>query len=67
MGAEYGGGRVSIAWYNLQTALRQLLPQEQVQANHRCVNVAEQPETVCVRVDCVSDVGVSVNPYAHWQ
>ncbi|MDJ0676887.1 MAG: NAD(P)/FAD-dependent oxidoreductase [Calothrix sp. MO_167.B42] len=65
--ANYGEGRVSIAWYKLQTALRQLLPPEQVKANHRCISVVEQPEMGWVRVDCVCDVESEENPYAHWQ
>jgi 2-polyprenyl-6-methoxyphenol hydroxylase-like FAD-dependent oxidoreductase len=63
---EYGEGRVSIAWYDLQTTLRHLLPQEWVKANHRCINVVDEPETGCIRVDCVSDTSIEANPYAHW-
>jgi len=40
---DYGEGRVSISWYDLQTTLRHLLPQEQVQANHRCINFRFYP------------------------
>jgi 2-polyprenyl-6-methoxyphenol hydroxylase-like FAD-dependent oxidoreductase len=63
---EYGEGRVSLAWYDLQTTLRQQLPQEIVRANHRCINVVDEPENDCVRIDCVSDTTVEANPYAHW-
>ena len=63
---EYGEGRVSIAWYDLQTILRHRLPQDRVKANHRCINVVDEPETGCVRVDCVSDTRIEANPYAHW-
>lgn len=63
---EYGEGRLSISWYDLQTALRDLLPQDRVRINHRCVNVIHEPKVGCVRVDCVSDLGAEVNPYAHW-
>lgn len=63
---EYGEGRVSITWYNLQTTLRNLLPAEQVRANHRCVDVVDDFDAGCVRVDCMSDLGTEVNPYAHW-
>ncbi len=63
---DYGEGRVSIAWYDLQTTLRHLLPQERVKTNHRCINVVDEPEIGCVRVDCVSDTTIQVNPYAHW-
>lgn len=63
---EYGEGRVSISWYNLQTILRNLLPAEQVRANHRCTDVVDDFDAGCVRVDCRSDLGTEVNPYAHW-
>jgi 2-polyprenyl-6-methoxyphenol hydroxylase-like FAD-dependent oxidoreductase len=63
---EYGEGRVSLAWYDLQTTLRQQLPQEIVKANHRCINVVDEPENNCVRIECVSDTTVETNPYAHW-
>jgi 2-polyprenyl-6-methoxyphenol hydroxylase-like FAD-dependent oxidoreductase len=63
---DYGEGRVSISWYNLQTTLRQLLPQDRVKANHRCINVVNEPEKGCVRIDCVSDTRIEANPYAYW-
>jgi 2-polyprenyl-6-methoxyphenol hydroxylase-like FAD-dependent oxidoreductase len=63
---DYGEGRVSIPWYNLQTTLRQLLPQDRVKANHRCINVVNEPEKGCVRIDCVSDTRIEANPYAYW-
>ncbi|AVH74290.1 FAD-dependent oxidoreductase [Nostoc sp. 'Lobaria pulmonaria (5183) cyanobiont'] len=63
---DYGEGRVSIPWYDLQTTLRHLLPQEQVQANHCCINVVDEPENRCVRIDYVSDTSIEGNPYAHW-
>ncbi|MBN3910256.1 MAG: FAD-dependent monooxygenase [Nostoc sp. NMS1] len=63
---DYGEGRVSISWYNLQTTLRQLLPQDRVKANHRCINVVNEPEKGCVRIDCVGDTGIEANPYAYW-
>lgn len=63
---DYGEGRVSITWYNLQTTLRHLLDQDRVKANHRCINIVDEPETGCVRVDCVSDTGIEANPYAYW-
>ncbi|MBP5975573.1 FAD-dependent monooxygenase [Brasilonema sp. CT11] len=64
---QYGEGRVSIAWYDLQTILRNLLPEDSVKANHRCINVVYEPEYKCVRVDCVSHLGGEQNPYAHWE
>ena len=63
---NYGEGRVSISWYDLQTTLRQLLPENQVKPNHRCINVVDEPENGCVRLDCVSDASVEANPYAYW-
>ncbi|MEH2421252.1 MAG: NAD(P)/FAD-dependent oxidoreductase [Nostoc sp.] len=63
---DYGEGRVSISWYNLQTTLRQILPQDRVKANHRCINVVNEPEKGCVRIDCVGDTGIEANPYAYW-
>ncbi|ACC84326.1 FAD-dependent oxidoreductase [Nostoc punctiforme] len=63
---DYGEGRVSISWYNLQTTLRQLLPPDLVKANHRCINVVNEPEKGCVRIDCVGDTGIEANPYAYW-
>ena len=63
---NYGEGRVSISWYELQTTLRHLLPEDRVKANHRCINVVNESETGCIRVDCVSDLGAEANPYAHW-
>ena len=63
---NYGEGRVSISWYDLQTTLRQLLPEDQVKPNHRCINVVDEPENGCVRLDCVFDASVESNPYAYW-
>ena len=63
---KYGEGKLEISWFDLQTTLRNLIPQEQVKANHRCINVVEQPENKYVRVDCLSDMTVEANPYAHW-
>lgn len=63
---DYGEGRVSIPWYDLQTTLRRLLPENQVRANHRCINVVDEPENQCVRIDCVSDTRIETNLYAHW-
>ncbi|MEH2319799.1 FAD-dependent oxidoreductase [Nostoc sp.] len=63
---DYGEGRVSISWYNLQTTLRELLPQDRVKANHRCINVVNEPEKGCVRIDCVADTRIEANAYAYW-
>ncbi|MBE8999851.1 FAD-dependent monooxygenase [Nostoc sp. LEGE 12447] len=63
---DYGEGRVSISWYNLQTTLRQLLPPDLVKANHRCINVVNEPEKGFVRIDCIGDTAIETNPYAYW-
>ncbi|NEO64708.1 MAG: FAD-dependent monooxygenase [Moorea sp. SIO4G2] len=63
---DYGEGRLSISWYDLQTTLRQQLPVEQVKANHRCINVVDEGNTGYVRLDFVSDAAIEANPYAHW-
>lgn len=63
---NYGEGRVSISWYDLQTTLRQLLPEDQVKPNHRCINVVDEQEFGCVRLDCVTSASVEANPYAYW-
>ncbi|MEH2297462.1 FAD-dependent monooxygenase [Nostoc sp.] len=57
---------MSISWYNLQTTLRELLPQDRVKANHRCINFVNEPEKGCVRIDCVADTRIESNPYAYW-
>ncbi|MDF5715103.1 MAG: NAD(P)/FAD-dependent oxidoreductase [Rhizonema sp. NSF051] len=63
---DYGEGRVPIAWYDLQTTLRNQLPQNQVKANHRCINIVDEPENRCVRIDCLSNIEAEANPYAYW-
>ncbi|MEM1393698.1 MAG: NAD(P)/FAD-dependent oxidoreductase [Cyanobacteria bacterium P01_H01_bin.150] len=63
---NYGEGRISVAWFDLQTALRNLIPVEQVKANHRCVDIAFNVDEKYVRVECLSDMMVKANPYAHW-
>jgi 2-polyprenyl-6-methoxyphenol hydroxylase-like FAD-dependent oxidoreductase len=62
---RYGEGRVSMPWYDLQTILRNLLPKEIVQANHRCINVTQ--DTSWVQIDCISDRERDNNPFAHWE
>ena len=64
---KYGEGRVSISWYDLQTQLRKLLPEDRVKANHRCVNVVPERDLQCVRADFVSNLGTEANPYSHWE
>lgn len=63
---NYSEGRISVAWFDLQTALRNLIPTEQVKANHRCVDVAFNADEKYVRVDCLSNSTTKNNPYAHW-
>lgn len=62
---RYGEGRVSLSWFDLQTTLRNLLPPDIVQANHRCVHVEE--EDGWVQVNTISDASTSRNPFAHWE
>ena len=61
----YGEGRVSISWYDLQTTLRNVLPPEIVQVNHRCSNVTTK--NGYVEIDCVCDRAITANPFAHWE
>ncbi|HBQ97547.1 MULTISPECIES: NAD(P)/FAD-dependent oxidoreductase [unclassified Roseofilum] len=62
----YGEGRVSIGWYTLQTTLRTLLSESQVQANCRCVNIVQESDTGYLRIDYQSNGQESPNIYAHW-
>lgn len=62
---RYGEGRLSLSWFDLQTALRSLLPAEKVQVNHRCVHIEEESEWV--RVDTISNAAMLSNPFAHWE
>ncbi len=62
---RYGAGRVSIPWYRLQTELRNLLPSEIVKANHRCVDITQEKDSIIV--SCICDQEIAANPYAHWQ
>lgn len=63
---NYGEGRLSISWYDLQTTLRLLLPQDLVKANHRCIDILDEKELGYVRIDCTSDTTIEPNPFAHW-
>ncbi len=62
---RYGAGRVSIPWHSLQTELRKLLPSEIVKANHRCVDITQNPNLVTV--SCICDQEIAANPFAHWE
>ncbi|WP_071189856.1 NAD(P)/FAD-dependent oxidoreductase [Trichormus sp. NMC-1] len=64
---DYGEGRLSLAWFELQTTLRNLIPPETVKANHRCIHLVDEPENGCVRLECVSDGRFEDNPYAYWE
>lgn len=64
---QYGEGRVSISWYELQTQLRLLLPPENLKINHRCVNVITEENDDGIRADFLCDGEREINPYAHWQ
>ena len=63
---NYSEGKLNISWFDLQTTLRTIIPDELVKANHRCIDVVYETENECVRVDCLSDMTVEANPYAHW-
>ncbi|MDJ0741782.1 MAG: NAD(P)/FAD-dependent oxidoreductase [Xenococcaceae cyanobacterium MO_167.B27] len=60
----YGEGRVSISWYDLQTTLRNILPSEIVQANHRCIDAVNH--NGYVEIACICDRAETTNPFAHW-
>ena len=62
---RYGGGRVSIHWFDLQTTLRNLLPPEIIQTNHRCIEVTDNAESV--QITSISDSVVATNPFGHWE
>jgi 2-polyprenyl-6-methoxyphenol hydroxylase-like FAD-dependent oxidoreductase len=62
---QYGEGRVSTAWYQIQTNLRDLLPAEMSKINHRCVNLKQENDFVSV--DFLSNQPVENNPFAHWE
>ncbi len=61
---KYGESRNSLSWFNVQTRLRELVPQEDIWINHRCVDLREAAGYV--EVDCVSNATEEQNPYAHW-
>lgn len=63
---RYGEGRVSLRWYDLQTALRNQVPSAWIRTNHRCV--AWQPESGAnyIRLSVVANTATEANPYAHW-
>ncbi|WP_041393251.1 NAD(P)/FAD-dependent oxidoreductase [Pleurocapsa sp. PCC 7327] len=62
---RYGEGRVFLTWFDLQTILRNLLPQEIVRANHRCVNVTQ--DGTWTQISCAGDRAPATNPFAHWE
>ncbi|MEA5511305.1 NAD(P)/FAD-dependent oxidoreductase [Crocosphaera sp. UHCC 0190] len=61
---QYGEGRISIRWYDLQTTLRKMLPTESVKANHRCISIEENADFITV--NCASDTSIENNPFANW-
>jgi len=63
---KYGEGRISTSWYGLQTTLRNCLPVNWIQVNHRCVGFDEDPEAGLVYLNCTSQSASGNNPYAHW-
>ncbi|ELR96545.1 NAD(P)/FAD-dependent oxidoreductase [Gloeocapsa sp. PCC 73106] len=62
---RYGEGRISISWYQLQTILRNLLPREMIEINHRCVNFTQTTNSIVI--DCLCDTESPANPFAHWE
>ncbi len=62
---QYGEGRVSIPWYQLQTTLRSFLPPELIKINYRCVNLEKKPDYI--KRNCVSNTVSENNPFAHWE
>lgn len=61
---QYGEGRISIPWYEIQTQLRNLLPPDIIKIDNRCININQKNNTVSV--DCISNQSLPVNPFAHW-
>ncbi|NEQ35819.1 MAG: FAD-dependent monooxygenase [Okeania sp. SIO3I5] len=64
---KYGEHLGLIPWYELQTQLRRLLPENLVKPNHRFISVVAEPEFQCVRADFVSNLGAKPNPYSYWE
>jgi len=62
---KYGEGRITLGWYNLQTHLRELLPEQLIQINYRCVNLNQDNHRV--NVECVVNQPKETNPFAHWE
>jgi 2-polyprenyl-6-methoxyphenol hydroxylase-like FAD-dependent oxidoreductase len=62
---QYGEGRVSLPWYQLQTILRNLLPPEIILINHHCLNFSQKTDSIII--ECVCDRTVPTNPFAHWE
>lgn len=62
---QYGEGRVSTAWHQIQTDFRELLPAEMIKINHRCVNLYQKNNLI--NVDFISDQPIKNNPFAHWE
>lgn len=62
---RYGEGRVSIPWHLLQSELRNLLPQEIVKANRRCVSITHSANSITVH--SASNNKIVANPFAHWE
>ncbi len=62
---RYGEGRISTAWFNLQTKLRELLDPQRILINHRCLHLAQTDAGV--EVQCQTDPQTIDNPFAHWE
>lgn len=63
---QYGEGRLTLPWYQLQTCLREVLPAERICINHRCLHLVHELQSNCVRIDCVPSTGQEINPYIYW-
>ncbi|MGK7939922.1 MAG: FAD-dependent oxidoreductase [Crocosphaera sp.] len=58
-------GRFSINWYDLQTSLRKLLPQEMVKANNRCIGLEKRENYL--EITCSSNGKSKPNLLGNWK
>jgi 2-polyprenyl-6-methoxyphenol hydroxylase-like FAD-dependent oxidoreductase len=63
---QYGEQRISTSWFELQSKLRECLPSDRVQVNHRCIGLYEEPSSGVIYLECTTNAETTVNPYAHW-
>lgn len=62
---QYGEGRISVPWFELQKTLRDLLSSELIKINHRCISLQEKNEFI--EITCCLDPQENSNPFAHWE